>query len=46
VPLLRCWIPGRHDGALIALFSDKWRLGRVQREHPGVLLEPLIAGSP
>jgi peptide chain release factor 3 len=36
----------RHDGALLALFSDKWRLGQVQREHPGILLEPLIAGSP
>jgi len=34
----------RHDGALLALFSDKWRLGQVQREHPGILLEPLIAG--
>jgi peptide chain release factor 3 len=34
----------RHDGALLALFSDKWRLGQVQREHPGLLLEPLIAG--
>jgi peptide chain release factor 3 len=36
----------RHDGALLALFSDKWRLGQMQREHPGILLEPLIAGSP
>jgi peptide chain release factor 3 len=34
----------RHDGALLALFSDKWRLGQIQREHPGILLEPLIAG--
>ena len=34
----------RHDGALLALFSDKWRLAQVQREHPGLLLEPLIAG--
>jgi peptide chain release factor 3 len=34
----------RHDGALLALFSDKWRLGQLQREHPGILLEPLIAG--
>jgi len=34
----------RHDRALLALFSDKWRLGQVQREHPGILLEPLIAG--
>jgi peptide chain release factor 3 len=34
----------RHDGALLALFSDKWRLGQVQREHPDILLEPLLAG--
>jgi peptide chain release factor 3 len=34
----------RHDGALLALFSDKWRLGQIQREHPDILLEPLIAG--
>jgi peptide chain release factor 3 len=34
----------RHDGELLALFSDKWRLGQVRREFPGVLLEPLIAG--
>src|SRR3984957_7574804 len=35
----------RHDGALLALFSDKWRLGQVQREHPDILLETLIAGE-
>jgi peptide chain release factor 3 len=35
----------RHDGALLALFSDKWRLGQVQREHPDLVLEPLIAGE-
>ena len=35
----------RHDGALLALFSDKWRLGQVRREHPDILLEPLIAGE-
>jgi peptide chain release factor 3 len=34
----------RHDGALLALFTDKWRLGQIQREHPDLLLEPLIAG--
>jgi peptide chain release factor 3 len=34
----------RHDSALLALFSDKWRLAQVQREHPDILLEPLIAG--
>ena len=35
----------RHDGALLALFSDKWRLGQLQREHPEILLESLIAGE-
>ena len=34
----------RHDGALLAVFTDKWRLGQIQREHPDLLLEPLIAG--
>jgi peptide chain release factor 3 len=34
----------RHDGTLLALFSDKWRLAQVQREQPDILLEPLIAG--
>jgi peptide chain release factor 3 len=34
----------RNDGALLALFTDKWRLGQVQREHPEIMLEPLIAG--
>ena len=34
----------RHDGALLALFTDKWRLGQIQREHLDILLEPLIAG--
>jgi len=33
-----------HDGALLVLLSDKWRLAQVQREHPEILLEPLIAG--
>jgi peptide chain release factor 3 len=34
----------RHDGALLALFSDKWRLAQVRREHPDIALETLIAG--
>ena len=34
----------RLDRALLALFSDKWRLGQIQREHDGILLEPLLAG--
>ena len=38
--------PGQHlGGALLALFSDKWRLGQLQREHPEILLESLIAGE-
>ncbi|NEE04197.1 peptide chain release factor 3 [Phytoactinopolyspora halotolerans] len=35
----------RGDGALLALFSDKWRLSSVQRRHPDLLLEPLVAGG-
>jgi peptide chain release factor 3 len=34
----------RHDGALLVLLSDKWRLAQVQREHPDIFLEPLLAG--
>ena len=35
----------RRDGALLALFPDKWRLSSVQRRHPDVVLEPLVAGT-
>ncbi|MBV9446213.1 MAG: peptide chain release factor 3 [Streptosporangiaceae bacterium] len=35
----------RLDGALLALFADKWRLGQVQRENPDLLLEPLLADA-
>ncbi len=35
----------RGDGALLALFPDRWRLSSVQREHPGLLLEPLVASA-
>lgn len=31
------------DGALLAAFVDKWRLGTVERELPHVHLEPLVA---
>jgi peptide chain release factor 3 len=34
----------RQDGALLALFSDKWRLGQVERDNTGLMLESLIAG--
>ena len=35
----------RVDGALLALFEDKWRLRAFERDHPDVLLEPLLAGT-
>ena len=35
----------RGDGALLALFSDKWRLSYIQKEHPKVVLEPLVASA-
>jgi peptide chain release factor 3 len=33
------------DGAVLALFAGNWRLQRVLRDHPDVLLEPLVAAS-
>ncbi len=33
------------DGALLALFAGNWRLQRVLRDHPDVVLEPLVAAS-
>jgi peptide chain release factor 3 len=35
----------RLDGALLALFSDKWRLAAIQRDHPDIPLETLVAGT-
>lgn len=33
----------RTDGELIALFSDKWRLSFIEKEHPDFVLESLVA---
>ena len=33
------------DGELLALFAGNWRLARVQRDHPTVVLEPLVAAG-
>ena len=33
----------RSDGTLLALFTDRWQVQWVQRDHPEVLLEPLVA---
>ena len=35
----------RLDGALLALFTDKWRLAAIQRENPSIRLDPLLAGG-
>jgi peptide chain release factor 3 len=35
----------RGDGALLALFAGSWRLNRVLRDHPAVVLEPLVAAA-
>ncbi|WP_018654611.1 peptide chain release factor 3 [Actinomadura flavalba] len=35
----------RIDGALIAVFTDKWRLNAVQREHPELTLTPMLAAG-
>ncbi|WP_209044333.1 peptide chain release factor 3 [Brevibacterium marinum] len=32
----------RSDGELLALFSDRWRLQGVQKNHPDMVLEPLV----
>ncbi len=34
----------RSDGEFLALFPDRWRAQWVERHHPDLLLEPLIAG--
>ena len=34
----------RLDGALLALFADKWRLNAIQRDNPTVRLDVLLAG--
>lgn len=33
----------RSDGELIALFGDKWKLAFVEKEHPELTMEPLVA---
>ena len=35
----------RLDGALLALFTDKWRLAAIRREKPGIMLDTLVAGT-
>ncbi len=35
----------RTDGALLALFSDKWWMETIARNNPGLVLDPLIAAA-
>ncbi len=35
----------RSDGELLALFADKWRLSRVERDLPDAFLVPLVAAT-
>ena len=35
----------RSDGELLALFPDRWRLAAVAKQHPHLMLEPLVAGE-
>ncbi len=35
----------RNDGTLLALLPDKWRVTVIERDHPELTLEPLIAGD-
>jgi len=35
----------RLDGALLAVFVNKWRLETIRRKFPDMMLEPLLAGS-
>ena len=35
----------RLDGALLALFTDKWRLNAIVRDNPSVRFDPLLAGT-
>jgi peptide chain release factor 3 len=35
----------RNDGELLVLVHNKWRLRVIEREHPGLFLEPLLAGG-
>ncbi len=38
-------VMARSDGTLLVLAPDKWRVSVIERDHPGLTLEPLIAGE-
>ncbi len=38
-------VMARNDGTLLVLAPDKWRISVVERDHPELTLEPLLAGD-
>ena len=38
-------ILNRSDGALVALFENRYRLARLEADEPELTLEPLVAGA-
>jgi len=38
-------VMARNDGTLLVLAPDKWRISVVERDHPDLTLEPLLAGD-
>ncbi len=38
-------VMARNDGSLLVLAPDKWRISVVERDHPDLMLEPLLAGD-
>ncbi|MCY7395812.1 MAG: peptide chain release factor 3 [Nocardioides sp.] len=38
-------ILARSDGALLLLAPDRWRMTAIERDHPDLVLEPLLAGD-
>ena len=38
-------VMARNDGTLLVLAPDKWRMSVVERDHPDLTLEPLLAGD-
>ena len=35
----------REDGVHLALFTDKWQVSGVRRDHPSIVLEPIVSGT-
>ena len=38
-------VMSRNDGSLLVLAPDKWRISVIERDHPELTLEPLLAGD-